>query len=132
MVAWHGNYTPYKYDLARFHAVNTVTADHPDPSIFTVLTCPSHEAGVAVADFVIFPPRWLCAEHTLCRPPPARPRPPHTLSRPSHTRSRPTPVRASPPDPARPPLTPLALPCVSQPAALLPPQRHERVHGAGK
>ena len=74
-MAWHGNYTPYKYDLARFHAVNTVTADHPDPSIFTVLTCPSHEAGVAVADFVIFPPRWLCAEHTLCRPPPARPRP---------------------------------------------------------
>jgi len=68
VVGWHGNYAPYKYDLDRFHAVNTVTVDHPDPSIFTVLTCPSHEAGVAVADFVIFPPRWLCAEHTF-RPP---------------------------------------------------------------
>ena len=68
VVAWHGNYAPYKYDLARFHAMNTVTVDHPDPSIFTVLTCPSNEPGVAVADFVIFPPRWLCAENTF-RPP---------------------------------------------------------------
>ena len=68
VVAWHGNYAPYKYDLSRFHAINTVSADHPDPSIFTVLTCPSYEPGVAVADFVIFPPRWLCAEHTF-RPP---------------------------------------------------------------
>ena len=68
VVAWHGNYAPYKYDLSRFHAVNTVTVDHSDPSIFTVLTCPSHEAGVAVDDFVIFPPRWLCAENTF-RPP---------------------------------------------------------------
>ena len=68
VVAWHGNYCPFKYDLSRFHAVNTVTADHSDPSIFTVLTCPSSEPGVAVADFVIFPPRWLCAEHSF-RPP---------------------------------------------------------------
>jgi len=68
VVAWHGNYAPYKYDLSRFHAVNTVTVDHPDPSIFTVLTAPSNEPGVAVADFVIFPPRWLCAERTF-RPP---------------------------------------------------------------
>jgi len=68
VVAWHGNYAPYKYDLSRYHAVNTVTVDHPDPSIFTVLTCPSSEAGVAVADFVIFPPRWLCAEGSF-RPP---------------------------------------------------------------
>ena len=68
VVAWHGNYAPYKYDLSCFHAVNSVTADHSDPSIFTVLTCPSQEPGVAVADFVIFPPRWLCAEHTF-RPP---------------------------------------------------------------
>ena len=68
VVAWHGNYAPYKYDLSRFHAVNSVTVDHPDPSIFTVLTCPSHEPGVAVADFVVFPPRWQCAEHTF-RPP---------------------------------------------------------------
>ena len=48
--------------------INTVTVDHPDPSIFTVLTAPSAEPGVAVVDFVIFPPRWMCAEHTF-RPP---------------------------------------------------------------
>ena len=68
VVAWHGTFTPYKYDLARYHAVNTVTVDHPDPSIFTVLTCPSGEPGVAVCDFVIFPPRWMCAQNTF-RPP---------------------------------------------------------------
>jgi len=68
VVAWHGNYAPFKYDLTNFHAVNTVTVDHSDPSIFTVLTVASHEPGVAVADFVIFPPRWMCAEHTF-RPP---------------------------------------------------------------
>jgi homogentisate 1,2-dioxygenase len=68
VVAWHGNCAPYKYDLARFMAVNTVTFDHADPSIFTVLTSPSGQAGVANCDFVIFPPRWLVAEHTF-RPP---------------------------------------------------------------
>jgi len=68
VVGWHGNYAPYKYDLRRFHAVNTVSVDHPDPSIFTVLTVPTNEPGVAAADFVIFPPRWLCAEGTF-RPP---------------------------------------------------------------
>ena len=68
VVAWHGNYTPYKYDLAAFNAINTVSYDHPDPSIFTVLTSPSESAGTANADFVIFPPRWLVAEHTF-RPP---------------------------------------------------------------
>jgi len=68
VVAWHGNYTPYKYDLARFMAINTVSFDHPDPSIFTVLTSPSGAPGVANCDFVIFPPRWMVAEHTF-RPP---------------------------------------------------------------
>jgi homogentisate 1,2-dioxygenase len=68
VVAWHGNYTPYKYDLARFMAINTVSFDHPDPSIFTVLTSPSGQPGVANVDFVIFPPRWQVAEHTF-RPP---------------------------------------------------------------
>ncbi|MCU1246206.1 MAG: hmgA [Acidobacteria bacterium] len=68
VVAWHGNYVPYKYDLARFNAINTVSFDHPDPSIFTVLTSPSEIAGTANADFVIFPPRWMVAEHTF-RPP---------------------------------------------------------------
>jgi homogentisate 1,2-dioxygenase len=68
VVAWHGNYAPYKYDLARFNTINTVSFDHPDPSIFTVLTSPSHPAGTANVDFVIFPPRWMVAEDTF-RPP---------------------------------------------------------------
>jgi homogentisate 1,2-dioxygenase len=68
VVAWHGNGVPYKYDLARFMVINTVSFDHPDPSIFTVLTSPSGQAGVANCDFVIFPPRWMVAEHTF-RPP---------------------------------------------------------------
>jgi homogentisate 1,2-dioxygenase len=68
VVAWHGNYAPYKYPLERFMAVNTVTFDHSDPSIFTVLTSPSGQPGVANCDFVIFPPRWQVAEHTF-RPP---------------------------------------------------------------
>ncbi len=68
VVAWHGNYTPYKYDLARFNVINTVSFDHPDPSIFTVLTSPTEIAGTANCDFVIFPPRWMVAEHTF-RPP---------------------------------------------------------------
>jgi homogentisate 1,2-dioxygenase len=68
VVAWHGDCTPYKYDLALFMAVNTVTFDHADPSIFTVLTSPSGQPGVANCDFVIFPPRWMVAEHTF-RPP---------------------------------------------------------------
>jgi homogentisate 1,2-dioxygenase len=68
VVAWHGNYAPYKYDLARFNAIGTVSFDHPDPSIFTVLTSPSEVAGTANCDFVIFPPRWMVAEHTF-RPP---------------------------------------------------------------
>ena len=68
VVAWHGNYAPYKYDMARFNCINTVSFDHPDPSIFTVLTAPSGMAGIANVDFVIFPPRWLVAENTF-RPP---------------------------------------------------------------
>ncbi len=68
VVAWHGNYTPYKYDLARFNTINTVSFDHPDPSIFTVLTSPSETAGTANMDFIIFPPRWMVAENTF-RPP---------------------------------------------------------------
>lgn len=106
VVAWHGNYAPYKYNLDDFNCMNSVTYDHPvsagacaqcplkwtrhheheerelmrcvcvcggwvdmqDPSIYTVLTCPSGEPGVAVADFVIFPPRWMVMEHTF-RPP---------------------------------------------------------------
>lgn len=68
VVAWHGNYYPYKYDLKKFNAMGTVTYDHPDPSIFTVLTCQTPVKGTAVLDFVIFPPRWAVAEHTF-RPP---------------------------------------------------------------
>ena len=68
VVAWHGNYVPYKYDLSNFCPVNFVERDHADPSINTVLTCPSATPGIAVADFVVFPPRWMVAEHTF-RPP---------------------------------------------------------------
>jgi homogentisate 1,2-dioxygenase len=68
VVAWHGNYAPYKYDLARFNTIGTVSFDHPDPSIFTVLTAPTDTPGTANCDFVIFPPRWMVAEHTF-RPP---------------------------------------------------------------
>jgi homogentisate 1,2-dioxygenase len=68
VVAWHGNYAPCRYDLSRFNVINSVSFDHPDPSIFTVLTSPSSVAGRANADFVIFPPRWMVAEDTF-RPP---------------------------------------------------------------
>ena len=68
VVAWHGNYAPYKYDLRRFNTIGSVSHDHPDPSIFTVLTSASDTHGVANLDFVIFPPRWLVAEDTF-RPP---------------------------------------------------------------
>lgn len=68
VVAWHGNYLPYKYDLSKFNTINTVSFDHPDPSIFTVLTSPSPINGIANIDFVIFPPRWMVAEDTF-RPP---------------------------------------------------------------
>jgi homogentisate 1,2-dioxygenase len=68
VVAWHGNLTPCRYDLRRFNTINTVSFDHPDPSIFTVLTSPGEHAGTANCDFVIFPPRWMVAEHTF-RPP---------------------------------------------------------------
>eukprot|EP00958_Prasinococcus_capsulatus_P022852 scaffold3281_cov286-Prasinococcus_capsulatus_cf.AAC.4 len=64
----HGNYKPYKYNLSRFCPMNAVEFDHPDPSIFTVLTAPSDEPGTAIADFVVFPPRWSCARNTF-RPP---------------------------------------------------------------
>jgi len=68
VVAWHGNYYPYKYDLRRFSPVGAIMFDHPDPSIFTVLTSPSETPGTANVDFVIFPERWLVAENTF-RPP---------------------------------------------------------------
>jgi len=68
VVAWHGNYAPYRYDLSRFNVIGTVSFDHPDPSIFTVLTSPTTVPGRANADFVIFPPRWMVAEDTF-RPP---------------------------------------------------------------
>jgi homogentisate 1,2-dioxygenase len=69
VVAWHGNYAPYKYDLLQFNTLGTISYDHPDPSIYTVLTSMSETPGTANCDLVIFPPRWLVAEHTF-RPPP--------------------------------------------------------------
>ncbi len=68
VVAWTGNSAPYKYDLSRFNVMGSVSYDHPDPSIYTVLTSPSDTEGVANIDFVIFPPRWIVAENTF-RPP---------------------------------------------------------------
>jgi homogentisate 1,2-dioxygenase len=68
VVAWRGNYTPYKYDLRRFNAMGSISYDHPDPSIFLVLQSLSDTAGVDGLDFVIFPPRWLAMQHTF-RPP---------------------------------------------------------------
>ena len=68
VVAWTGNSAPYKYDLSRFNVMGSVSFDHPDPSIYTVLSSPSATEGVANIDFVIFPPRWMVAENTF-RPP---------------------------------------------------------------
>ena len=68
VVAWHGNYAPYKYDLADFVALSTVTFDPPDPSIYTVLTAPTAIPGTANADFAVFPPRWIVSEHTFRLP----------------------------------------------------------------
>ena len=68
VVAWHGNYAPYRYDLRRFNTIGSISFDHPDPSIFTVLTSPSSEHGTANCDLVIFPDRWLVQEDTF-RPP---------------------------------------------------------------
>jgi homogentisate 1,2-dioxygenase len=68
VVAWHGNLAPLKYDTANFMVIGSISFDHPDPSIFTVLTSPSDTPGTANCDFVIFPPRWLVAEDTF-RPP---------------------------------------------------------------
>ncbi|HET9903737.1 MAG TPA: homogentisate 1,2-dioxygenase [Xanthobacteraceae bacterium] len=68
VVAWHGNYAPYRYDLRHFSPVGAIAFDHPDPSIFTVLTAPSETPGTANVDFVIFPERWSVAEDTF-RPP---------------------------------------------------------------
>jgi homogentisate 1,2-dioxygenase len=68
VVAWHGDYTPYQYDLANFMVIGTISFDHPDPSIFTVLTSPTDSPGLANADFVVFAPRWLVGEDTF-RPP---------------------------------------------------------------
>jgi homogentisate 1,2-dioxygenase len=68
VVAWHGNYVPYKYDLRHFSPVGPIRYDHADPSIFTVLTAPSETPGTANVDFVVFPDRWMVAENTF-RPP---------------------------------------------------------------
>lgn len=68
VVAWHGTHTPYVYDLHTFNVIGTISYDHPDPSIFTVLTSPSDTPGLAGVDFVVFAPRWLVGEDTF-RPP---------------------------------------------------------------
>ena len=69
VVAWRGNYVPYKYDLNKFQCINTVTFDHPDPSIYCVLASPTASPGIANIEIGCIPPRWSVAEHTF-RPPP--------------------------------------------------------------
>ena len=69
VVAWHGNYTPYKYDLAKFNCINSVTWDHPDPSIYCVLAAPTAIPGTSNVEIGCFPPRWSVANDTF-RPPP--------------------------------------------------------------
>jgi homogentisate 1,2-dioxygenase len=69
IVAWRGNYVPFKYDLYRFQCINTVTFDHPDPSIYCVLASPTSVPGTSNVEIGCFPPRWTVAEHTF-RPPP--------------------------------------------------------------
>ena len=68
VVAWHGNYAPWKYDLNHYCPVGAISFDHPDPSIYTVLTAPSGIEGTANIDFVLFTERWMVAEDTF-RPP---------------------------------------------------------------
>ncbi|MFJ6607475.1 homogentisate 1,2-dioxygenase [Streptomyces lydicus] len=68
VVAWHGSHVPYVYDLRSFNVIGSISYDHPDPSIFTVLTSPSDTPGLAGVDFVVFAPRWLVGEDTF-RPP---------------------------------------------------------------
>ncbi len=68
VVGWHGNHAPYKYDLTNYNVMGSISFDHPDPSIFTVLTSPSDTSGMANIDFAIFADRWLVGEHTF-RPP---------------------------------------------------------------
>lgn len=45
IVGWHGNYYPYKYDLRKFNTIGSISFDHPDPSIFTVLTAQTDDPG---------------------------------------------------------------------------------------
>ena len=68
VVAWHGNFAPYKYDLRRFNVIGSISYDHPDPSIFLVLQSQSDTPAVDMIDFVIFPPRILAMQDTF-RPP---------------------------------------------------------------
>jgi homogentisate 1,2-dioxygenase len=68
VVAWHGNYVPYKYDMSKFAYQNSVAVDHTDPSINTVLTAKSRDAEAPLCDFLVFGPRWDVAQNTF-RPP---------------------------------------------------------------
>jgi homogentisate 1,2-dioxygenase len=71
VVAWHGNHLPWRYDLRRFNAIGSISFDHPDPSIFTVLQSPSDTPGVDMLDFVVFAPRILAMRDTFPMPRPS-------------------------------------------------------------
>ncbi|GLI78307.1 hypothetical protein PoHVEF18_006618 [Penicillium ochrochloron] len=68
VAGWSGTYYPFKYDLGKFNTIGSVSYDHTDPSIFTVLTAPSSVPGEAVVDVAVFGPRWLVMEKSY-RPP---------------------------------------------------------------
>ncbi|EAU35420.1 homogentisate 1,2-dioxygenase [Aspergillus terreus NIH2624] len=70
VAGWHGTCYPYKYDLGRFSPLGSLLYDHPDPSLFTVLTVPSRrEPLTAVVEFCLIPPRWQVMENTYWLPP---------------------------------------------------------------
>jgi len=68
VVAWHGRYAPFVYDLRMFMSYGSVSFDHPDPSVLTVLTSPHDDHGRNAIDVGAFLGRWDPTEDTF-RPP---------------------------------------------------------------
>ena len=68
VVAWHGRYAPFKFDLMDFNAYWGANWDHSDPSILTVLTSPHDDHGRNAVDFAVFRGRWDATQDTF-RPP---------------------------------------------------------------
>ncbi|KAK0434287.1 homogentisate 1,2-dioxygenase [Armillaria borealis] len=68
VVAWQGNYVPYKYAMEKFIFVGSVSKDHLDPSVFTVLTAKSKATGIPLVEILTVSERWNVASDTF-RPP---------------------------------------------------------------